>query len=76
VVPERAALAVAGFMEMAGHLPFGPKKPSMTRFSVGYMAKSMTMSIEKARNRLRYEPLVGNQESFLKLARRFQAPAI
>lgn len=66
-VPEIAALAVAGVMEVASSLPFGPRKPSMTRFSVGYMAKSMTMSIEKARIKLGYEPSIGNRETFRKL---------
>jgi nucleoside-diphosphate-sugar epimerase len=67
-IPEPAAKVAAGLMELASRLPFGPKKPLMTRFSVGYMAKSMTMSLAKARQRLGYEPPVSNQESFERLA--------
>jgi nucleoside-diphosphate-sugar epimerase len=63
-----AAKLVAGFMEAAGRLPFGPKNPSLTRFSVGYMAKSMTLSIESARKHLNYSPMVGNQEGFKRYA--------
>lgn len=63
-VPVPAARAVAGIMELAGHFPFGPKKPAMTRYSVGYMARSMTLSIEKARKRLGYGPRLNNAESF------------
>jgi nucleoside-diphosphate-sugar epimerase len=68
-VPESAASVVARLMEIATRLPFGPKKPSMTRFSVGYMAKSMTMSIDKARRLLGYQPAVSNDEGFQRLAR-------
>ncbi len=63
-VPVPAARAIAGVMELAGHFPFGPKKPMMTRYSVGYMARSMTLNIEKAQNRLGYGPSQNNRESF------------
>jgi len=67
-VPEKVASAVACIGELGTRLPFGPRKPSMTRFSVGYMAKSMTMSIDKARRLLGYEPSVCNEEGFRRLA--------
>jgi nucleoside-diphosphate-sugar epimerase len=67
-VPERLALAAAAVMELASFLPLGPKKPMMTRFSVGYMAKNMTMSIEKARRVLGYLPRVDNEGGFQRLA--------
>ncbi|MBD3165732.1 SDR family NAD(P)-dependent oxidoreductase [bacterium] len=67
-VPEIAAKAVATVMETSSRLPFGPKKPAMTRFSVGYMAKSMTMSIEKAQTQLSYVPRIGNREGFERYA--------
>jgi nucleoside-diphosphate-sugar epimerase len=67
-VPEPVAKAIALSMELLGHLPFGPKKPAMTRFSVGYMARSMTMAIDKARENLGYIPRIGNREGFGKCA--------
>jgi nucleoside-diphosphate-sugar epimerase len=63
-VPEPLAMAIAGLMEFASRLPFGPKKPILTRFAVGYMAKSMTMSIDLAKDKIRYLPLVSNKQSF------------
>jgi nucleoside-diphosphate-sugar epimerase len=74
-VPEPMAKTVALAMELASRLPFGPKKPSLTRFSVGYMAKSMTLSIERAKKHLGYHPEIGNQESFEKYARWYSEAA-
>jgi nucleoside-diphosphate-sugar epimerase len=62
--PMSLALVLAGAMELASRLPFGPREPSMTRFSVAYMACSMTLSIEKARERLRYSPRFDTAQSF------------
>ena len=72
-VPLPLAGAVAGVMEFLSHLPFGPKQPSMTRFSVGYMAKSMTLSIEKARLQLGYAPRFDNRESFKRYKKWYQS---
>ncbi len=63
-VPELLARQIAGIMELMSKLPFGNKKPPMTKFSVGYMAKSMTMSIEKAKQTLNYSPIISNQQGF------------
>jgi nucleoside-diphosphate-sugar epimerase len=63
-VPLALARGVAAAAEFASRLPFGPKQPSMTRFSVGYMARSMTLSIEKARRQIGYEPRFDNRSSF------------
>jgi nucleoside-diphosphate-sugar epimerase len=63
-IPESAAKTVAGIREFVSYLPFAEKEPSMTRFSVGYMAKSMTMNTDKAKKMLNYAPQVGNQEGF------------
>jgi len=63
-IPEFIAKLAASAMEFSSYLPFINKEPPMTRFTVGYMAKSMTMSIEKAKNRLGYIPAVSNQEGF------------
>jgi nucleoside-diphosphate-sugar epimerase len=68
-VPESLAKAMASIMEFAGNLPLVSKQPSMTRFSVGYMAKSMTMNIDKAKQKLNYLPRVGNQQGFEKYAK-------
>lgn len=55
-VPLPLARISAAAMELAARLPWGNKRPAMTSFSVGYMARSMTLSIEKAREKLGYEP--------------------
>ena len=66
-IPESVAKITASIMELASILPFGNKKPAMTRFSVGYVAKSMTTSIEKAKQKLNYIPEITNQEGFGKV---------
>jgi len=72
-IPESSAKAVAGLMEFASGLPFGPKEPTLTRFSVGYMSKSMTMSIEKAKKKLGYMPRVNNRQSFEEYAKWYES---
>jgi nucleoside-diphosphate-sugar epimerase len=67
-IPETAAKMIGGVMEFFSHLPFVKKEPSMTRFSVGYMAKSMTLAIDKAKQKLGYSPQVSNQQGFAKYA--------
>ncbi len=67
-VPEPVAKTMAGVMEMASFLPFGNKTPALTRWSVGYMAKSMTMSIDKARGKLNYSPEISNEQGFKEFA--------
>jgi nucleoside-diphosphate-sugar epimerase len=66
-VSERAAKRIATVNELVSILPFGNKKPELTRFSVEYMGKSMTLSIEKARQKLNYTPEISNQEGFKNL---------
>lgn len=68
-IPEPAAKVVAGIKEFTSYLPFVKKEPSMTRFTVGYMAKSTTMSLDKAQKKLNYSPRVGNREGFVKYAK-------
>lgn len=63
-VPIFIAGSIARIMECLSALPFGNKTPAMTRFSVGYMAKSMTLSIAKARRKLTYAPQIGNRQGF------------
>lgn len=67
-VPEFQAKVMAGVLEFVGSLPFVDKEPRITRFSVAYLAKSMTMSIEKARLKLNYAPRIGNREGFERYA--------
>lgn len=63
-IPNSVAHIVASANEMIAQIPFCTNKPQMTRFSVGYMATSLTMSIEKARILLNYYPIVGNREGY------------
>jgi len=63
-IPYPVAGMIAGMMEGLSLLPFGNKMPSMTRFSVGYMARSMTLSIEKAKQKLNYSPQISNKQGF------------
>lgn len=63
-IPESAAKRIAAMNELMSILPFGNKKPELTRFSVEYMGKSMTLSIEKAKQKLNYIPEISNQEGF------------
>ena len=67
-IPESLAMFMAATMEFVSYLPFVGREPPMTRFSVGYMAKSMTMNIEKAAVRLGFRPNVGKAEGFKRLA--------
>jgi nucleoside-diphosphate-sugar epimerase len=67
-IPVPMAKAMAGLMEAASVLPFGPKKPAMTRFTVGYMARSMTLSLERAKDMIGYAPRIGTREGFERYA--------
>ena len=60
------ANTIAGIMEFVSILPFSNKKPLLTRFSVGYLGKSLTMSIEKAKQKLNYKPAISNYDGFKK----------
>lgn len=72
-LPVPMAKVAALLMESAGRLPFGPKRPMMTRFSVGYMSRSMTMSIDKVKHFLGYIPKVSNEEGFRRCAEWYRA---
>lgn len=72
-IPGSVAKFIAGIMEFASYLPFGNKEPMMTRFTVGYMGKSMTMAIDKAKQKIGYSPHVSNQQSFEKYARWYKS---
>lgn len=63
-ISESAAKTIAGIMEIVSYPPLVNKEPPITRFSVGYMAKSMTMAIDKAKQKLIYSHRVSNQQGF------------
>lgn len=71
-MPVWLAGAIASASELAARLPGGPKHPLMTRFAVGYLARTMTLSIEKARRRLDYRPRYDTQASFEHYARQLR----
>ena len=67
-VPESVAKIIAGIMELVSYLPFVQKEPPMTRFTVGYIAKSMTLSIDKANKKINYSPRISNRQGFERCA--------
>jgi nucleoside-diphosphate-sugar epimerase len=67
-IPEPAAKTIAALMEFFSYLPFVNREPPMTRFTVGYMARSMTMNIDKAKRLLGYRPAVSHRQGFERYA--------
>lgn len=67
-VPESVARITATVLEFISLLPFTRDEPSMTRSSVEYLSKSVTMSIDKARSKLGYSPRLTNQQGFERYA--------
>lgn len=63
-IPFFAAWTTGLLMEWAGAISRGKKKPMLTRFSAGYLARSLTMNIEKARENLNYSPGISHREGF------------
>lgn len=57
-IPLIVARFIATVLDAANSLPLGNKHPLITRYSVGYMGTSLTMSIEKARRDLGFVPIV------------------
>ncbi len=72
-VPAALARTGAAVMELAASLPWASGPPRMTRASVNYLAASMTMSLDKATQRLGYTPRIGNVEGFRRSAEWFTA---
>lgn len=72
-VSEPVAITIAGIMEFISYFPFVNREPAMTRFSVRYMAKSMTMAINKAKQNLNYSPRISNQHGFERYAKWYQS---
>jgi len=70
-VPERLALAAATVMELLARWSMTGNEPRLTRFKVRYLARSMTLSIGAARDRLGYVPRVDNRGGIERYARWF-----
>lgn len=66
-VPLGVASALGHLFEASAHLGVGPIPPPITRFTAGYMGRTMTLSIARAREQLGYTPRVSNEEGFRKL---------
>ncbi|MGQ0794435.1 MAG: NAD-dependent epimerase/dehydratase family protein [Deltaproteobacteria bacterium] len=67
-VPYRVAYALASALESVARLRKSDKPPFLTRFAAAAIAGSRTYSIERARQDLGYEPVVGLAEGLDKLA--------
>ena len=67
-VPAPVAMVVAAILETVAGLRRGRPEPSLNRFTVGYMARSMTLSIVKARTKLGYHPSVTRHEALRRYA--------
>ena len=61
-VPVGIALFVAGIIEWIAKSLQGGKEPAMTKYGIGILSKSMTMDITKARELLKYSPIMSTKE--------------
>ncbi len=61
-IPYRIVKWVAQFLELKSRLT-NKAEPTLTQYSVGTLAKSLTMDISKAQNLLGYEPKVTTEEA-------------
>lgn len=68
-VPRSAALALARIAEQMAKLRPGQPEPRLTRYGVGLLAYSQTLSIEAARQWLQYEPTVSIDDGIARYAR-------
>ena len=68
-IPRPVALALATVSERIAKLRPGQPEPRLTRYGVGLLAFSQTLSIEAARQGLRYEPTVSIDEGIERYAR-------
>jgi nucleoside-diphosphate-sugar epimerase len=65
-VPVALAMAAATIMEWIGKI--SGKEPVLTRYSIGILTQSMSLNIDKAREKLGYEPLQSTQEALKEFA--------
>jgi nucleoside-diphosphate-sugar epimerase len=61
-VPFSIALCAAGIIEMNSKFFLNHKEPSLTKYGVGILAKSMTLDISKAKENLNYSPVMKTYE--------------
>jgi nucleoside-diphosphate-sugar epimerase len=61
-VPVGIALFAAGIIEFIAKNLQGGKEPAMTKYGIGILSKSMTMDISKARELLKYQPIMTTKE--------------
>lgn len=69
MIPRAAALTLASVMEQVAKLRPGQPEPRLTRYGVGLLAYSQTLSIAAARRALRYDPKVSIDEGIERYAR-------
>lgn len=62
-IPFTLAYYYAYLLELIHTLFAKAGEPKLTRYTVGLLGKSQTLSIEKARNELGYEPIVSMEEA-------------
>jgi nucleoside-diphosphate-sugar epimerase len=70
-VPYQVAMAAASLMEGLSSVTPGWPEPLLTRYTVGVLGRSQTLSIEAARQDLHYEPLVKLDQGIKLTARHF-----
>ena len=68
-IPRAVVLALANISERVAMLRPGQPEPRLTRYGVGLLAFSQTLSIEAARQGLRYQPRVSIDEGIERYAR-------
>lgn len=63
-LPVSVALAIAFALELIHRTVLRGREPRMTRYSVGVLARTMTLDISAARRDLGYEPAISMDEGF------------
>ncbi|MCT4640765.1 MAG: NAD-dependent epimerase/dehydratase family protein [Bacteriovoracaceae bacterium] len=62
-VPFFLVYIIAFISEIICSLPFINKEPALTRYTAGLIAKSQTLSVDKAKQRLGYKPIKNIKEA-------------
>lgn len=71
-IPYSIAYTLAYYLEWIAKAKKNNTEPVLTRYGVGVMAKSMTMSIEKAKINLGYNPIQSNDEAIAEFVKWWQ----
>jgi nucleoside-diphosphate-sugar epimerase len=71
LIPYSLAYSAAYFFEIKSCLT--EKEPLLTRYGIGVMAYSQTLSIEKAKKELNYQPLISLNEGITRYVKWLQA---